>query len=232
MLEKKAIVIYLVKANMKEIKRLKVPCYHYADYILQKGPAPKRVYLLLHGYGESSEKIYKRLEPILPKNSIIIAPNGFFPLPKMSLSGVKLNFAWYFFDPVIKKYLIDYDLPATFLKNLVDEVIDKTLPITIIGYSQGGYLSPFVAQKINQVDHVIAVNCNYKYDMLEEPLNFKMDGIHGRQDSIVDPIQAEESHKELQRRGMKGNFYGLEEEDHKFTTPYLTLIEKLVSKHH
>ena len=214
---------------MEESIRLKIPCYNYADCTLKKGNNPKRAFLLLHGYGESGAKMYSRFESILPKDSLILAPNGFYPIPKMSLGGITLNFAWYFFDPIQKKYYIDYDLPSTFLKGLVKEVIGENTPITIIGYSQGGYLSPFAAQKIPNTDHVIAINCNYKYEMLEQKLNFKMDGIHGKLDNIVDPDQAFESHKVLQKKGMKGSFYYLEDEHHKLTTSYYKLIQKLLS---
>jgi len=118
-----------------ETTRIKVPSFHLVDYIKNDCPNPKRVILLLHGYGEKAQKIFKRLIEYLPKDSLVIAPNGPFPLPVKTEDGYKLSFAWYFFDPIKDKFFIDYELPSELLKNFYQQLDLPDLPLTIIGRS-------------------------------------------------------------------------------------------------
>lgn len=211
-----------------ETTRIKVPSFHLVDYIKNDCPNPKRVILLLHGYGEKAQKIFKRLIEYLPKDSLVIAPNGPFPLPVKTEDGYKLSFAWYFFDPIKDKFFIDYELPSELLKNFYQQLDLPNLPLTIIGYSQGGYLSPLVGAKIPQTNHVIGINCRFRYDKLENGINFKLDGIHGKLDEVVDPNRAKESFEILKKRGIKGNFYFIENEGHLLSEPIKEKIQELL----
>ena len=102
------------------------------------------------------------------------------------------------------------------------------MPLTIIGYSQGGYLAPFVGEKIPQTKHVIGVNCRFRFDKLPDKLNFKIDGIHGEQDENVDPLRAKESFGVLKDRGASGGFYIVEKEGHRLTLPFKEKIRQLL----
>jgi predicted esterase len=211
-----------------ETTRIKVPSFHLVDYIKNDCPNPKRVILLLHGYGEKAQKIFKRLIEYLPEDSLVIAPNGPFPLPVKTEDGYKLSFAWYFFDPIKDKFFIDYELPSELLKNFYQKLELPNLPLTIIGYSQGGYLAPLVGAKIPQTNHVIGINCRFRYDKLGQDINFKLDGIHGKSDDVVDPIRALESFEILKKRGIKGNFYYIENQGHLLTEPIKEKIQELL----
>ena len=211
-----------------ETTRIKVPSFHLVDYIKNDCPNPKRVILLLHGYGEKAQKIFKRLIGYLPEGSLVIAPNGPFPLPVKAEDSYKISFAWYFFDPIKDKFFIDYELPSELLKNFYQQLNLPNLPLTIIGYSQGGYLAPLVGEKIPQTSHVIGINCRFRYDKLKEVPNFKLDGIHGKNDIVVDPSRALESFEILKKRGLRGNFYLLENEGHLLSEPFKEKIKELL----
>ncbi len=208
--------------------RIKVQSFHLVDYIQNDCSNPSKIILLLHGYGESSQKIYKRLIDYLPKDALVIAPNGPFPSPSPTDDGYKISFAWYFFDNKKGEFFIDYDLPSELLKNLFIQLNLKDLPLTIIGYSQGGYLAPFVGEKISQTKHVIGVNCRFRFDKLPDKLNFKIDGIHGEQDESVDPLRAKESFGVLKERGATGDFYILKNEGHRLTIGFREKIQELL----
>lgn len=214
--------------NLIDMKREKIECYHYADFLLEHPKGAKEVYLLLHGFGETAKVISKRIKKVLPKDQIILSPNGFFPIPQRTEEGFKMGYAWYFFDPVKHIYYIDYDVPATFLENLLKKLNIDNLPLTIIGYSQGGYLAPFVGQKLNSTKHVIGINCNYKYEMYEYPVNFRIDALNGMKDDMVDPFNAQKSFEKLKEKGIEGSFFGLEEEDHRLSKAFLDKIQDLI----
>ena len=211
-----------------ETTRIKVPSFHLVDFITNRCPNPKKVILLLHGYGERGQKIYKRLIDYLPKDVLIISPNGPFPLPVKTEEGFKLSFAWYFYDNIKEQFFIDYDLPSELLMNFYIQLNLPNLPLTIIGYSQGGYLAPFVGEKISQTSHVIGINCRFRYDKLKESLDFKLDGIHGKNDKTVDPLAALKSFEILKNRGVNGKFYFIENEGHHLNEPFKEKIKELI----
>ncbi|MCY4524189.1 MAG: hypothetical protein OXB84_05575 [Halobacteriovoraceae bacterium] len=207
-------------------KREKISGWHFTDFLLEGNKEAKRVYLLLHGYGQNCDSIIDELKSALPANALILAPNGPFPLPQRTSKGLYLNFAWYFYDNIRNTYHIDYQLPATILKELAQTLNLNKIPMTVIGFSQGGYLSPFVANMISSVDHVIGISCRFCYERLGK-IGYRIDGIHGRSDSIVDPDGARKSHGEMISKGGSGKFY-LFEEGHKLGGEFKNCVKNLV----
>ena len=75
--------------------------------------------------------------------------NGIFPLApeiKGEIPEIKLRFAWYFFNPLTKTYFIDPSVPEKTITNLIHHLNLQDYKITFLGYSQGGYLAPFIAK--------------------------------------------------------------------------------------
>lgn len=208
-------------------KRLKVESFHYAD-IQTLGPeSSDQLFLLLHGFGEDGQKMLKRLKGYLPSSSLLLAPNGPYPLPQKTEEGIHLGYAWYFYDSIKKRYYIDYELPASFLEGLIKAIGWEKKELTIIGYSQGGYLAPFAGLKMPKCKQVITVNANYKYDMYDYPINFQFDGLNGMKDEMVDPHTAKESFQKLIEKGVRGSFYEFPEEGHRFSKTFLKKIKDL-----
>ena len=194
-----------------------------------------RRYLLLHGYAERGEKIFNRIAPILPSNGEIIAPNGPFPLPgRFPLSVAReeqqfvQSFAWYFYDRATERFFIDYAIPARLLGNLMKQWDD--LPVTIIGYSQGGYLSLFAAQEIPRCDHIIGINGAWRDDKLPQDLSLKLriDSINGERDEIVDPQRAQKAHQRLLARGANGAFYSIKGEEHRWGEGLKNKLQQII----
>ena len=73
------------------------------------------------------------------------------------------------FEQRIKDATALSDFLFNTLKNL--NLLNKEL--FIIGYSQGGYLAPFVGLKCPNTSAVIGINCNYKTEFFNQKINFK-----------------------------------------------------------
>ena len=207
------------------------------DFVLSRPSNPTRRYLLLHGYAERGEKMFNRVASLIPYEGEIIAPNGPFPLPgRFPLSEERegqqfvKSFAWYFYDRATRRFFIDYSIPARLLGNLLQQENDH-LPVTIIGYSQGGYLSLFAAGEIPRCDHIIGINGSWRDDKLppNTSLNLRIDSINGEQDAIVDPQQAKEGHQRLIARGARGGFYSIPREEHRWGEGFVGKLKELIA---
>jgi len=80
------------------------------------------------------------------------------------------------------------------------------LPKCIAGYSQGGYLAPFLAKNLSGVSQVIGINGRFRDEQLSGPLPFRLDGVNGEQDAFVDPVRARECHAAIVASGVQGSF--------------------------
>jgi predicted esterase len=198
---------------------------------------PKRIILLLHGYSETGDKIFNRLIEELPQDAWVLAPDGLFPLPKkfplqQSEKGEDLlsGYAWYFYHLKTDTFLIDYDVPAQTLTQALAELNTENLPITVIGYSQGGYLTIFLPYYDKNIDHIIAINCSFRHSHLKEELKVKVDCLHGEADIIVDPIMAEKRFNEMSAKGLKGEFQLLSDETHRLSASMAKKIGVVLQK--
>lgn len=198
------------------------------EYDLITSPKPTQTFILLHGFYENAPIIKEKLLSLIPKDANVLIPNGCFPLPKRRANGWELFFSWYFFDEVSQNFYVEYDFPAGVLEKLVNQLGLGELPITIIGYSQGGYLSPFLAERLPTCEKVIGLGCSYKFDMLKDSSHFKIDGIHGDADDKVDPINAQNCFDKLDSK-IKGQFSMLPDVGHALDEEFLDEIKKILS---
>lgn len=167
---------------------------------------PKRLILLLHGYQQNAELIFTMMADTAPADCVVLAPDAPFPVPQKRENGYHMGFTWYFFDPETKVYYLDMEQALRYLTALVDQMGYANLPTTVIGYSQGGYLAPFVGQRLKNVDRVIGVNARYKSETLPGGLPFRMDALHGALDNLVDPVNSQQCFEELIAAGNRGEF--------------------------
>src|SRR5690554_7487635 len=89
---------------------------------------PRKVILLLHGLAERGKRIFRKLSPYLPEDSIILAPNAPFPILKTSAIGQSLGYTWYFYDTQSGKYLHNQDMARDWLKELLKKFNPEELP--------------------------------------------------------------------------------------------------------
>ncbi len=217
----------MMEMNIKET-HIKVPLrVTYLKIEPKIESEKKHLIILLHGYQQSALEFYHQLEDYLPENAHVLAINGIFPLPSKIKSSSSLRFAWYFFDSEHSKYLIEMDTPRKAIYDIYKKVCSDEAwnEISVIGYSQGGYLAPFAALEFEKIDKVIGINCQFKEEWLPLKYPFSLYGIHGELDLMVDPNKAINSFRKLVKD--KNKFFMVPGEGHRLTANILNCLKKI-----
>jgi predicted esterase len=223
-----------MRSETKETHRIQVPCFAVCDFTLRKVERPKQLVLLLHGYAESGRKIFKLLEPQIGSDAVVLAPNGPFPMPRRIPNGYAVGFSWYFYDDSRDEYFIDMELGLTYLRGVVTGLGLDHLPLTVIGFSQGGYLAPFLGQSLTQTRHVIGIGCEFLAEELKAGIPFRIDAMHGGKDDVVSASRAQSSHTKLLGRvaaqvSIKGEFRLFPETGHEISQEIQASVKSLTS---
>ncbi|WP_044557366.1 alpha/beta hydrolase [Halobacteriovorax marinus] len=189
----------------------------------------KKLLILLHGFAQSAEYMKQYFHNLIPEDFDILIPNGPFPIPKIRRDYIEKRYAWYFFDRHTGKYDIDYSFPSNLLKELVSSLGYANTSKTIIGYSQGGYLSPFAALELNQVESIIGIGCTYKWQFLPDELPYNIYSIHGKKDQIVEIDNSREHFEELKKRTkLQSSYICLENSAHELDADMVNEALKLL----
>jgi predicted esterase len=212
-----------------ETGRSKIPGVLVCDYVRRKVENPRGAVLLLHGYQESGERIFRRLESSIPPDLDVVAPNGPFPLPERVEEGYRVGFSWYFYDDLKDEYFIDPEVAVVYLRNLIHDLGLARCPIRAIGFSQGGYLAPFLAGTDLHLKHVIGIGCRFLEDELPRMQGVRLDQIHGGRDDRVPIADAQRSHGILVSRGVSGEFRTFPEAGHRITPEMLAAVWQMSS---
>ena len=128
--------------------------------------------------------------------------------------------------PPKKEYFIDQRYPAEVISHLIMNLKLNHFKKIIVGYSQGGYLAPFLGNKLENVVNCIAINAEYKHLMLPKLCSFPLINICGENDEIVDPDNCQNSHREMIERGNTGDFYIIKNADHKINVDIVNTVLK------
>ena len=195
---------------------------------IQKGQKPKRCYVLLHGYLLDGEYIFNKLKPLLGEDDLIIAPNGPFLIPVKKKEVHIPKYSWYFFDPAINTYYINFEPAARYVSDIINNYNNKNLPITVIGYSQGGYLSPKIAQYCNNVKKVVGLACIFRNKKFELNPDTTYHQIHGEADIVVEYKESIIEWNELTQRGNSGEYIRLKNSGHRIDDNFLTSLKELL----
>ena len=164
--------------------------------------------VLLHGFGENAERIYRSVGPYLPSDKQLIIPNGLFPLAFRGQKRLHPVFAWYFYDKERDEYHIPYNIPARVVGNLLEEIGIRG-EVQFIGYSQGGYLAPFCGQQYKQTKQVLCVNASLRIEQLDAIPYFPIHCLNGEEDPIVDSVLARKRFEFFRKQGLTGSFQSL-----------------------
>ncbi len=206
------------------MKTLNLPIELDFGYHTKEVKEPKRIYLLLHGYMLDGQFMLDVLNNYLPKDANIISPNGPYLVPYKKGKSFFPRYSWYFFDPVKKSFYINYDPAANLLKTMIDELNPDKLPITIIGYSQGGYIAPKIAELCEQVDTVIGMACVFRNErFIERDITYHQ--IHSKTDLVVG---FKDSKEEFSKLTNSGKYIELENEGHKLNPTYFESLKNLL----
>lgn len=199
------------------------------------GSDPKRsqeVHLYLHGYGENAEVFAKRVRRFYQDKELAVDSyfiNGPFPIPTIKNDMVLYQFAWYFYNPIENKYYIDFQTPVDYIKNVANQfnaIEEKAL--TIIGYSQGGYLAPFLGSAFENTERVISINASIREDMLPTELTYHLHQIHAEKDEQVDYDLAKKRFDLLKDRTLSSEWISVPKEKHYLSEEMLAALVKII----
>jgi len=187
------------------------------DYVLREPESggPSELILLLHGYGESGGSLLRRLQAALPPEALVLAPNAPFPFAEKTEERYRMAYSWYFYDFQTDEYVIDMKTSLGFLATGIEKLGYSSLPLRIIGFSQGGYLAPFVGERLARTRQVIGLHSTYLHEELAPALGFRADNIVGALDTVVDPESSRRSHAQILKRSRGGAFFSLEGVGHR-----------------
>lgn len=189
---------------------------------------PKSIVLLLHGLDERGLRIYRKLTKHLPKNSYVIAPNAPFPLPRMKADRVDFGYTWYFYDKFTDSYLVDQTLALSLIKELLEKANPLHLPVTVIGFSQGGYLAPLVGYENNDVKKVIGIGCEFRANFFKKLPRFELHAVHGEDDNIIPETHALREIETLKTKGVPVHWHLATGAKHEISASVGNIIEKIL----
>lgn len=198
--------------------------------IVRRVETPREVILLLHGLGERGKRIYRKLLPYLPQEALILAPNAPFPIPRKE-ANIEFGHSWYFYDKVQQEYFIRQDLAKYWLRDLVKLENPSRLPVTIIGFSQGGYLAPVVAQEIPETKVVMGLACEFRSHLITSKPSFSLVALHGKNDSVVAPEAAQLQIENLGKTGIAVDFHLVDKTAHEISPLMAKQIQRLLEVH-
>jgi predicted esterase len=184
---------------------------------------PKMLTIYLHGYADHGGSFTRRLFPegypqALAETSALI-PNGPFPVPVKTEDGWREAYAWYFFDDSRQKMVISPETAINGILSLVAEFGYEHVPKALVGFSQGGYLAPYLAQRLNNVVTVVGIGTGYRTDFFG-PLGKRdskapsVHAIHGVGDTVFPLETAKAAHQKVIELGFQGNFHSVENGTH------------------
>jgi predicted esterase len=215
-----------------ERKTIEIVANYQLETIVRKVDSPKFMILLLHGYAQKASFIYRKIINFLPIDAEVHAPTAPFPLlsnhplqERPKNRQLVAGYAWYFYDAVMDYFYIPYKIPVQILNNYLKINNPCRLPIVVIGYSQGGYLLPFLSLENELINHIIGINCSYRVDLINRDLEVKADAINGEQDEMVDPYLAGKRQQQL-----FGEFILLPEQGHRLTANFGTEVARLLKQ--
>ncbi len=186
--------------------------------------SPKEpIYILLHGFMSTPQKMWERFADRLPEESIVLAPAGPFPLPQREDKSWKVGYSWFFYDNFKDEYFVDYDICQDYIKNLLRKLGLHDHPKTIIGFSQGGYSAVHMAEVLTNVQHVIGMGCRFKIKDPKFSENLVVEAVHGELDDIVEVQGAIESFKNIPENN-RGRFKSFKEARHKPTEEMIKTV--------
>lgn len=218
--------------NLQETREEKWQFTSFAQLegVTRRVDNPKEVILLLHGLGERGKRIFRKLLPFLPKEALIIAPNGPFPIQRNKQKTVEFGHSWYFYDKIEKKYFINQDLAKYWLRDLLKIENPDSLPVTIIGFSQGGYLAPLAGKEIKETKLIIGLCCEFRTTLIHEKLPYEMVAVHGENDEIIPPSMAQNEIALLKNIGINVDFHSVKG-GHEITSEMGKVVQDILEKY-
>lgn len=214
-----------------EEKRYELNALAVFDGIERTVKNPDQVILLLHGLHERGLRIFRKLIHNLPETALILAPNAPFPLPREREGRTEYGYCWYFYDRVKKDYYLDQRLAVSWLMEFLNSKNISHLPLTIIGFSQGGYLAPLLGHALPQTKLVIGLGCEFRDKLIHDNIHFPLVGLHGSDDQIVSAQHSRSDAEKVRARGINVEWEEIPETSHQISDQMAVRVKTILEKY-
>lgn len=195
------------------------------------GVATRSVIVLLHGYTETGRRMLRKLEPVLPKDALVLSFNGPYPVPVRGKDGEhREGYGWYFYNDVTDEYVRDMSVGVKVVSELVRNLAPAGIPIDLIGFSQGAYLAPFAAAALPLARQVIAVAGRFLDEEIPGVPPFELHCVVGEKDPVVSAAEAKRSFDAMIARGARGSFVSIANSEHRIDDEIRSVIVKTLSQ--
>ncbi len=114
------------------------------------------------------------------------------------------------------------------VSGLLKDLNPGGIPVTIIGFSQGGYLAPYIGGVNSDVDHVIGIGSVFREMILDHGLDFRLDAIHGVDDKIVSMEKSQIYYNKIIKHAQGGSYYSLKGSEHSLDKNVLSKLNELL----
>lgn len=199
----------------------------YSEYI--DAAAPKRTLILLHGYAETKDRLFKNLgshlEGCYSRMLILNAP---FPIPFLAKDGnFKEAYAWYFKSVRQNITLIPPEACETLFTHFLEQISLGPEPVHVLGFSQGGFIMPRLGIKIENLRQLIGISCGVSVATWPKGFQAMLNIIHGSEDSVLLCNESENQFQELGLDKSKNRFFKVGG-GHDIDVAKIDLVKKLI----
>lgn len=172
------------------------------------GPKDKGTVICLHGYQDHALAMIRRIgwQEATDLPFQVLAINAPFPVPVWTADGFREAYSWYFRDVSRNLFLVKPEDTASHVARLINEIGLSQTPKAIFGFSQGGFLAPYLAKKLINIKGIIGVGCGYNADNYRDLVPIQIFAIHGEKDERVAIDQSRTEFAALMQKGFSGEF--------------------------
>jgi predicted esterase len=204
-----------------------LPMHYWLSPTNKKGLA-----VLLHGFQDHAGSMLKRLG-WLERDDLpfqVFASNAPFPVPAWTGTGWKEAYSWYFRDASRGLTLVPPQLTCDRIAKLLQSIGHEHTPKVLIGFSQGGYLAPYLAKATPNVKGIIGLGTGFTNEPYEGLSGLTVHGLHGADDKVIDLQRAQSDHAELLTKGFKGTFHIEPALDHRVDAALEPRVKRLTAE--
>jgi predicted esterase len=187
--------------------------------------------IALHGFQDNAASMLKRigwLDQDLPFQ--LLAVNGPFPVPVWSKEELKEAYSWYFRDRDRGIKLVTPETTAVRLGQFLKDLNLRKTRKVIFGFSQGGYLAPYLTEQTENVAGIVGTGCGYDKDAYRKIQRLPVLAIHGAKDRRVDLSRSRSEHEFLLKEGFTGEFIEVADLEHRVQSSIEPLVRAFVLK--
>lgn len=185
--------------------------------------------VIMHGYQDHAGSVLKRLGwDVSAPPFQMLAINAPFPVPVWTADGFKEAYSWYFRDTSRGLTYVSPQTTAQRLGALLEELGLTDTPKVFFGFSQGGFLAPYVAKETRAVRGIVGFGCGFNEEAYDALQPLPVYALHGERDERVSLERTREEYAAVSGKGFPGEFQVLPAVGHKLDTLVEPRIRDLI----